>query len=492
MRTPLHRRRRVAVAALAIAVTGSLLAAAGPSAEAGTSAPSNTTGININQASTGPGSQTVSPYPSSITTWGIDGPITDVNVDLNNLTFGIPGDVEILLVSPTGTKVMLFSDSCSGTVPVIRSFWTFDDEAGASFPGYLSAPQGCGTGVWRPSDGAMTPTRELPAPAPPPSTTYPWYGRTLSAFDGENPNGTWKLYVADDQQRPGVGADHGVILGGFRLIITTQSRSVVIPASSDGAGPASPYPAVQTISGQNGRIRDMFVYLRNLSHTRPDDLDIVLVAPGGQKVLLMSDACGGIPMPNGTTYRFSDGDPRMPDHGICNTGPGGSGVNYAPTNYAPADSLPAPVPPGPYESSFLGLRGTNPNGVWKLYVHDDLTGHSGYLESFSLSFDLAPPSDVPPPPPPPPPPADTTAPNTSITSKPKATTRSRNARFAFTSTEAGSRFECRIDTKAWKSCSSPKAYAKLARRRHVFTVRAVDAAGNRDATPATWIWRVRR
>ena len=51
--------------------------------------PSNPAPIVINQSSS-PGNQSVDPYPSNLTTYGIDGPITDVNVDLNNLTFGVP------------------------------------------------------------------------------------------------------------------------------------------------------------------------------------------------------------------------------------------------------------------------------------------------------------------------------------------------------------------------------------------------------------------
>jgi subtilisin-like proprotein convertase family protein len=456
------------------------LASTGPPAEAGISAPSNPAPIFISQSTPGASHQSVDPYPADLTTWGIDGPITDVNVDLNNLTFGIPGDVDILLVSPTGTAVMLFSDSCSWTEPVIRSFWTFDDEAGAAFPASLPAAQACGTGSWRPTDSSIGVGRELPAPAPLPSTAYPYYARTLSAFDGENPNGTWKLYVGDDQQRPGDGADHGVILGGFRLIITTQSRSIVVPASADGAGPATLYPALHTVTGQIGRIEDVFVYLPNLSHTRPDDLDVLLVAPGGQKVMLMSDACGGIPTPDGTTFRFNDDDPAMPDQGICSTGPGGSGVNYAPTNHAPSDSLPAPAPPGPYGTSLGVLDGLGPNGIWRLYVHDDLTAHTGYLDSFFLSFDLAPPI------------ADTTAPSSSIAGHPAAVTKARQARFTFTATESPATFECRLDNRAWTSCTSPRTHTQLAVGRHLFRVRASDAAGNQDATPATWTWRIRR
>jgi subtilisin-like proprotein convertase family protein len=45
-------------------------------------------------------------------------------------------------------------------------------------------------------------------------------------------------------------------------------------------------------------ISKVVVKLKDLSHTYPDDLDILLVGPGGQTVLLMPDASGT--SPNGT------------------------------------------------------------------------------------------------------------------------------------------------------------------------------------------------
>ncbi len=96
----------------------------------------------------------------------------------------------------------------------------------------------------------------------------------------------------------------------------------------------------------------------------------------------------------------------------------------------------------------------------------------------------------PPPPPPPPPPADTTPPETSIDSGPSGTTSSTSGSFAFSSSESGSTYGCRLDADAWASCSSPKAYASLADGSHTFSVRATDAAGNVDASAATRTWTV--
>jgi hypothetical protein len=65
---------------------------------------------------------------------------------------------------------------------------------------------------------------------------------------------------------------------------------------------------------------------------------------------------------------------------------------------------------------------------------------------------------------PPPPPSDTTAPDTTITSAQADPTTSTSAWFAFTATESGSTFACKLDAGAYAACTSPKAYSRLRRR----------------------------
>ena len=84
---------------------------------------------------------------------------------------------------------------------------------------------------------------------------------------------------------------------------------------------------------------------------------------------------------------------------------------------------------------------------------------------------------------------DTTPPETDITDGPSGLTTAKSARFEFES-EAGASFECRRDGGSWESCASPRDYANLADGPHSFDVRATDAIGNTDPTPASRSWTI--
>jgi hypothetical protein len=99
---------------------------------------------------------------------------------------------------------------------------------------------------------------------------------------------------------------------------------------------------------------------------------------------------------------------------------------------------------------------------------------------------------VTPPLPPPPSPPVPGAPETTITAGPAEgiITSETNVSFGFTSSEAESTFECRLDGGDFLPCASPQAYSGLSNGQHAFDVRARDASGNVDATPASRTWTV--
>ena len=89
---------------------------------------------------------------------------------------------------------------------------------------------------------------------------------------------------------------------------------------------------------------------------------------------------------------------------------------------------------------------------------------------------------------------DTTPPDTTITGNPPNPSNSSSAQFAFSGDDGGgsgvASFECQLDGGAWATCVSPKGYTGLIEGSHTFQVRATDAAGNTDPTPAGYSWLI--
>jgi CSLREA domain-containing protein len=79
---------------------------------------------------------------------------------------------------------------------------------------------------------------------------------------------------------------------------------------------------------------------------------------------------------------------------------------------------------------------------------------------------------------------DKTPPQTKILKGPPKKTHKTTVKFKFSSSEAGSTFQCKLDKGKFKNCRPPKKYKKLKAGKHVFKVRAIDKAGNVDPTPA--------
>lgn len=94
--------------------------------------------------------------------------------------------------------------------------------------------------------------------------------------------------------------------------------------------------------------------------------------------------------------------------------------------------------------------------------------------------------------PPPPPLPDTTPPETTITDGPAegSTITQANPSISFSSNEADSTFSCQLDGGGFSPCTSPKTLSGLSNGSHTFEVKATDAAGNTDATPARRTWTV--
>lgn len=80
---------------------------------------------------------------------------------------------------------------------------------------------------------------------------------------------------------------------------------------------------------------------------------------------------------------------------------------------------------------------------------------------------------------------DTVSPTTRLVRKPGKVVSAPKAKFTFSANEGAATFQCRVDGKKYKPCLSPTKL-KVKPGKHTFYVRAVDAAGNVDASPAKY------
>ncbi|HET9299195.1 MAG TPA: hypothetical protein VFO11_04575, partial [Candidatus Polarisedimenticolaceae bacterium] len=303
-----------------------------------------------------PDSGPASPYPSTIEVAGVSGVISKIRVTLDRIQHTCFADLDILLVAPTGQSLVLTSDAggCGGTATPTRL--TFDDYAPATLDIAGTQPA---SGSYRPVNYAAGDS--FPAPAPAPSQAL-----AMSVFQGINPNGIWKLYVVDD-----AGGDSGSIAGGWTLDLVTSTR---VCNASPVAIPDAGASAVSwiTLSGLPHRLAKATVTLNGLTHTRADDLDVLLVPPSFYNIMLMSDA-GGL---GGVSAQLTFDDEAW---GPTSDAFGFDSGTFQPVDYEPGESLPAPAPAGAGFTSMNLLRGGDPNGTWQLFIADDTAGSTGTL-----------------------------------------------------------------------------------------------------------------
>lgn len=192
---------------------------------------------------------------------------------------------------------------------------------------------------------------------------------------------------------------------------------------------AAPFPSAIAVTGESGSVTDVNVTLRDLTYEQngPADADVMLVAPGGKSVMLMSDACGNNdnahPITSPITLTFDDqAGATLPADATCASG------TFKPVDDDNDGEFPFHEPdefpggPAPATTAQLSsLNGIAANGSWSLYVVDDYpndpdpNGRAGQIGggwSIDISTSAAAPVTTPAPATVPQAPAPTPAPDT--------------------------------------------------------------------------------
>ena len=272
--------------------------------------------------------QAASLYPSPITVAGEVGVVERVSVTLNGFSHAFPADVDFLLVSPSGRKSVLMSDFGAGSPGVSNLNVTLDDYAAMPVPSTVTGNTGVPfvTGSYRPANSGTTDLFPAPAPASP-------YTYTLSAFNGDAPNGTWNLYIIDDANLDGGSISGGwtisfdvrppaptagqILISEFRTrgagttppgsdgsadefieIYNNTNQSVTIIDAIPGADPTSPTGAGWRFAGAQGASETTFLVLpQTLSTAGP-----LALPPRGYFLISTQPTT---PSPAGNTYSLS-------------------------------------------------------------------------------------------------------------------------------------------------------------------------------------------
>ena len=142
---------------------------------------------------------------------------------------------------------------------------------------------------------------------------------------------------------------------------------------------AAPYPSKIVVAGMPGAVSKVTVNLNDLTHGNPTNIDALLIGPGGQTAIIMSNA-GGFAGITDVTLTLDDF--------AANSLPDGMSAaaivtgTYQPANYRPG--LAVFVPPCPQSvpsasSALSAYNGTNPNGTWSLYIMDHKITSAGNI-----------------------------------------------------------------------------------------------------------------
>jgi len=184
--------------------------------------------------------------------------------------------------------------------------------------------------------------------------------------------------------------------------VFTNSNPIEIPAtnSTTDPEPVVPYPSDIEVLGLTGVVTGVSVTINGLTHSSPDDLDMLLLGPSGQTFHFWSDV-GGTNAVSDITITVADESTRpLPDSAALV-----DGGTYEPFNadtigddfpvpaIGPPYNEPAPAGSATFAKIFNGLMSDQVNGTWSLFITDDTDGNGGTIaRGWSLNISTAIPS----------------------------------------------------------------------------------------------------
>jgi subtilisin-like proprotein convertase family protein len=174
----------------------------------------------------------------------------------------------------------------------------------------------------------------------------------------------------------------------------TFNKKEILALSGVISSPADPYPSTIAVTGVRNVV-DVNVSLHNFTVATPSGLDVLLVGPEGQSVVLMSDlpsaASGPACMSNSSNLELTFDDQAsgpIPAATLLSSGRYQPLDNDTPTCNVlnTSDNYPDPADDPPNGTRLADFNGTNPDGDWRLFVNDTQDGNPGNIGGWTLEI----------------------------------------------------------------------------------------------------------
>lgn len=234
-------------------------------------------------------------YPSQILVSGVVGDVTGVTVQMTNFGHSFPSDVEMVVESPSGQDTLLMSD-CGGDTGVKHISLTFSENATGPLPENSALTSGTylPTAYGFPADLPTTLPGQVVAPVPP-------FPTNMNALLGGPANGTWSLFVSDNDT-----LDSGYISNGWSLTISTG-----LPVESD-----ADLETTLAVTPSTATLSNTLTYTVSVTNYGPavaTNVVIIDTLPAGSTYIgtpaatngIVTFSAGTLAVSNGMTFTFS-------------------------------------------------------------------------------------------------------------------------------------------------------------------------------------------
>lgn len=303
-------------------------------------------------------------------------------------------------VAPTATITSSSPAPVSGIIRVCQG-------GTVNFTGTITGgPGGADTYAWNFGNGTTStsanPTATFPAPGS--------YQVSLNGTEGGCPNTNSATVIVQVSTTPTITtgvSPNPICLGQSANLTANVTMTPYVPNCTppvsgttflpDGSGVSystginvNCYNASQTVTS----VSDFSNICLNMEHSYLGDLQITLICPNGQTMILKSYANGGNGTHLGGPYDGVNDATYGPGVGLtyCFTPGATTLLTAGPTQASPGPTAGNTISPGNYMPTqpFTNLIGCPLNGTWTIQVTDNLASDNGYIFNWDLNLTVPP------------------------------------------------------------------------------------------------------